>query len=159
MEPPRYIVGIDLGTTNCVLAYIDTTHGKPTAHQIATLTSSLDHNPELTGTSEGKLFGFYPNATDPAFVQEIDRTSGAGVGTKWNLGSSGLGYVSAYAFAQWGGTFYIFVTVGGTPTVRTIDRKTGDYRTVMDSTPYKVTGAGVSTCAPELDRGQTATGP
>jgi len=134
------------------LGWIDTTRKPPIPHSLATIAETVDHHPELTGTSEGKLFGFYPNADVPAFVQEIDRSSGAGVGQKWMLGDRGLGYVSAYAFAQWGGTFYIFVT-GNQSTVRTIDRKTGDYKIVMDSTPYRVTGAGVSTCAPELDRG------
>jgi len=139
------------------LGWLDTSQRPPVPHSLATIAETVDHHPELTGTSEGKLFGFYPNSYQPAFVQEIDRTSGAGVGTKWFLGDRGLGYVSAYAFAQWGGTFYIFVTTDAGATVRTVDRKTGDYRIVMDSIPYRVTGAGVSTCAPELDRGNAPT--
>jgi hypothetical protein len=47
--------------------------------------------------------------------------------------------------------FYIFVTNGSRSTVRAIDRKTGDYKVVMDNIPYRIVGAGVSTCAPEKD--------
>jgi hypothetical protein len=132
---------------NNQLWWIDTEHGVPTAASIGSLPSA-QRNPELTGTSEGKLFGFYPDSSDP-FVQEIDRKTAAGVGQKYPLGVP-LGQVNAWAFAQWGGTFYIFVT-GSDNTVRAIDRKTGEYRMVMESTPYRVTGAGVSTCAPERD--------
>jgi len=56
-----------------------------------------------------------------------------------------------YAFAHWGGVFYIFVT-SDTSTVRAIDRKTGAYQLVLDNLPYRITGAGVSTCAPERDQ-------
>jgi hypothetical protein len=150
----KLYIAADDYTSN--LGWIDTKQRPPIAHRIGPIDVSADRHPELTGTSEGKLFAFFPNSDQPAFVQEIDRSTGAGIGTKWNLGSSGLGFVSAWAFAQWGGKFYIFVT-GQYPTVRTIDRKTGEYNIVMDSTPYRVTGAGVSTCAPELDTGRART--
>jgi hypothetical protein len=138
------------------LSSIDTTHDlKP--HRIGTLTATEDQNPELTGTSEARLFGFYPSQTAPSFVQEINRTTGAPIGKKWPLGNEPLGEVSAYAFAQWGGVFYIFATVNdldtfdSNSTVRTIDRTTGKYRTIMSHVPYRISGAGVSTCAPERD--------
>jgi hypothetical protein len=35
--------------------------------------------------------------------------------------------------------------------VRTIDRTTGKYRTIMSHIGYRISGAGVSTCAPERD--------
>ena len=58
---------------------------------VGTLTATSNYSPELTGTNEGKLFGFYPNLSTPAYVQEIDKTTGAGTGMKWNLGTAGLG--------------------------------------------------------------------
>jgi hypothetical protein len=63
------------------------------------------------------------------------------------------GTVSAWAFAQWGGKFYIFVTttdlLTSNSTVRVIDRQTGAYEgAVLENLPYIIVGAGVSTCAP-----------
>ena len=137
------------------LSSIDTEHAL-VPHRVGLLTATEDRNPELTGTSDAKLYGFYPNTFGTSFVQEIDRTSGDGIGRKWSVGE--LGTVEAYAFAQWGGGFYVFATVddGGTfdsnSTVRMIDKATGDFRTVMQHVPYRISGAGVSTCAPERDQ-------
>jgi len=133
------------------LSYLDTTTDVPTKHAVATIPDTTRH-PELTGTSEAKLYGFFPTTFEASFVQEIDRNTGALVGTKWELGDP-LDSVTAYAFAQWGGTFYIFVT-SGPSTVRSIDRTTGAYAMVLDNIPFRITGAGVSTCAPERDQGK-----
>ena len=140
-----------------VLSTIDTTRAAPTASAVGRIDATDGQNPELTGTGEGKLFGFFPGSSGPSFVQEIDRKTGAPRGTRWNLGTDSL-FITAYAFAHWGGTFYIFITADGTSSVRTINRKTGDYQTVLDHIPYRITGAGVSTCAPELDGGKSARG-
>ncbi|MEO8549759.1 MAG: hypothetical protein ABI678_07290 [Kofleriaceae bacterium] len=138
------------------LSSIDTAHDlRP--HRMGTLSATIDQNPELTGTSEGRLFGFYPVTGEPSFVQEINKGNGSPVGKKWFLGSDPLGQVEAYAFAQWGGVFYIFATITDfdsfetNSTVRTIDRTTGKYRTIMSHIGYRISGAGVSTCAPERD--------
>ncbi len=137
------------------LSSIDTKDLVP--HAIGTLSAVASQNPELTGTSEARLFGFYPADEEPSFVQEIDRTSAKPIGKKFQLGSTPLGTVSAYAFAQWGGVFYIFATINDmdsfeeNSTVRTIDRTTGKYRTIMTHVGYRISGAGVSTCAPERD--------
>jgi hypothetical protein len=65
-----------------------------------------------------------------------------------------IGTVSAWAFAQWGGIFFVFVTTTSGPQVRSVNRQTGEAKVVMGSIPYRVTGAGVSTCAPERDGAQ-----
>ena len=145
-----YVAGAD--TLNG-LGYLDTTVAPPTFHSVGTITATGSHNAELTGTADAKLYGFYPEADSPSFVQEIDRKSDAPRGPKWNLGGAPLGGVSAWAFAQWGGVFYIFVTAtdGLGSTVRAIRRSTGDYKVVLQNLPYHISGAGVSTCAPELD--------
>jgi hypothetical protein len=140
-------------TTNA-LHSIDTSHDL-TPKKVGTISAADDRNPELTGTSEARLYGFYPSLFGTAFVQEISRTSGAPVGKKWMLGSDPLGDVTAYAFAQWGGVFYIFTTVQDgideNSSVRTVDRTSGTYKTIMTHLPYRISGAGVSTCAPERD--------
>jgi len=137
------------------LASIDTDQALPAARSIGTLEATRRQNAELTGTSEAKLFGFFPVSDEPSFVQEIDRKSGAARGPRWDLGTSSLGRVSAYAFAHWGGVFYVFVTADGS-TVRTVNRTTGEYKTILEGLPFRITGAGVSTCAPELDRAATS---
>ena len=131
------------------LSVIDTSAEPPVARRVATIGAGTAH-PELTGTSEGRLYGFFPVESGTSFVQEIDKQTGATIGTRWELGDT-LAFVNAYAFAQWGGVFYIFVTTTDGPSVRAIDRRTGAYKVALDRVPYRITGAGVSTCAPERD--------
>ncbi len=145
----------DAQATPRKLAYDDTHGGNLVPVASGTISASpAEFSPELTGTSEAKLYGFFPNLSAVAYVQEISKADGSPVGMKWNLGSSGLGgNIRDWAFAQWGGVFYMFVTTtdsGGTPnsTVRAIDRTTGNYTTVLQNLPYLIDGAGVSTCAP-----------
>jgi hypothetical protein len=125
--------------------------------KVGKLTSDGENSPELTGTGGGQLWGFWPGI-DTAFVQQIDRTSGGVTGTRLSI-PGGLGgpgatpSVTAWAFAQFDGVFYIFATTKAgdefpnNPSLRTIDA-TGAYTQVMDDMPFNVVGAGVSTCAP-----------
>lgn len=138
------------------LGYIDTA-GSLAPRALGKVTAAEEHNPELTGTSEARLFGFFPTASGPSFVQEIDRSTGAARGQRWTLGKAPLGEIGAYAFAQWGGVFYMFIetyndSAEGDASVRAIDRATGTYRVVLRHLPYRIVGAGVSTCAPERDQ-------
>lgn len=138
---------------------------------LGTIAAPANVHPELTGTGDGKLYGFFPAVAAVSFVQEIvlpphsvigsaanpgeagviDKT-GASVGKKWELGTEPLGEVTAYAFAQWGGVFYIFTTladgVRSNTSLGAIDRATGQYRVVLSHLPFRISGAGVSTCAP-----------
>ena len=139
------------------LATIDTQKDVPAIKNVGHLPFTSRH-PELTGTSEGKLFGFFPEGPGSySFVHEIDKTTGFFIGNRMPMGDQ-LDFVGAYAFAHWGGVFYIFVS-SDTSTVRAIDRKTGAYQMLMDNLPTRIVGAGVSTCAPERDQPKTATGP
>ena len=128
--------------------------------RMGTIQAANAPNPELTGGSDAKLYGFYPQSAGVAFVQEIERTSGNAIGPRWSLGTTPLGDVNAYAFAQWAGVFYIFVTTFDedtfqqNATVRTLDPQSGRFETVMHHIPFRITGAGVSTCAPERDAKQ-----
>jgi hypothetical protein len=120
--------------------------------RIGPLSATRDYSPEFTGVGDATLWGFYPG-TSIAFVQQLDKTTGGGSGSQLNIPGGLGGTVAAWAFAQWGGKFYIFVTtadlIGGeNSTVRTIDRATGQYALVSQNLPYKIVGAGVSTCAP-----------
>ena len=149
--------GGDAAEPNGALAVIDPANGQLTPSKLGTLTATSDFSPELTGTNEAKLFGFFPVITSgPSFVQEIDKASGAGAGSAFDLGTTGLGdNIRDWAFAQWGGVFYVFVTTDdgtGTlnSTVRSVDRATGTYTVVLQNLPYQIDGAGVSTCAPSV---------
>jgi hypothetical protein len=110
--------------------------------------SKADQQPELTGTGNAGLFGFFPGS-DP-FVGEIDKQTGQ-IKQQWPLPKM-QGNVTAWAFAHWGGRFYIFATVGGlfgeTSKVLRLDPNSGQVDTLLGDSPYRVVGAGVSTCAP-----------
>jgi len=151
-----YLAGgnTDPGVTPRKLAYDDTHANNLTPVFVGNIAATSDYSPELTGTNEGKLYGFYPNISAIPFVQEIVKTTGAATGQKWNLGTTGLGNgIRDWAFAQWGGTFWVFVTTEDTngvrnSTVRSINRATSEYKVVLQNLPYYIDGAGVSTCAP-----------
>jgi hypothetical protein len=133
------------------LASIDTHGAMYTPVQHGNVPSDSDNSPELSGTNEARLFGFFPVLHSPSFVEELDPTTGAAIGSKFNLGTSGLGNeVEAWAFAQWGGKFYVFVTSDDDSTVRVIDRTTGNYTLALDGIANEIVGAGVSTCAPSV---------
>ncbi len=153
-----YIGGGDLSSSpGGDLAVIDPAQNPPRATRLGRLTTDGDHSPELTGTGGGELWGFYPGI-DEAWVQQIERANGAPKGPRKEIpdGLGGLGAtptVTAWAFAQWGGTFYVFATTRPGPqfppnsTLRTIDM-TGAYKLELEYMPFVVVGAGVSTCAP-----------
>jgi hypothetical protein len=108
-----------------------------------------EYSPELTGTGDAKLYAYFPG-TAQTFVAELGKASGAVV-RQWPLPPLS-GTVRAWAFAHWGGKFYIFVTTqqGGVMSnaVLRLDPATGVTDTFLGNTPYVVVGAGVSTCAP-----------
>lgn len=140
---------------NGKLALVDTHAMMYTPQQRGNISAASDFSPELTGTGEGKLYGFYPRITgSPAYIQEIDKTTGAPVGTPWNMAPLG-DQIRAWAFAQWGNKFYVFVTTEDgngqrNSTVRTVDKTTGEYTVILQNLPYSIPGAGVSTCAPSV---------
>jgi hypothetical protein len=153
-----YIGGGDLySAPGGDLASIDPKATPPAATKLGRLTTEGEHSPELTGTGGGELWGFYPGI-DAAWVQQIDRATGAPKGAKKSIpnGLGGLGatpQVTAWAFAQWDGTFYIFATTKPgeqfppNSTLRTIDAS-GQYKLRLEYMPWVIVGAGVSTCAP-----------
>ncbi len=111
-----------------------------------------EFGPELSGTGEGKLFGYYPSSSN-SYVGEMDKTSGAN--TKQLPLEALSGAATAWAFAHYGGKVYIFITTDDgvlfpNPISRVLelDLASGDERTVIAESELAVVGAGVSTCAP-----------
>jgi len=121
--------------------------------QIGTLTVPETFGPELTGTGDAKMFGYYPGINNTQ-VSELSKTT-AQIQQTWPM--PGLGnQIRAWAFAHWGGRFYIFITTSdllGTTTtsqVQLLDPATGNSNVIagLEDIPYIIVGAGVSTCAP-----------
>jgi hypothetical protein len=121
---------------------------------------TVENPPELTGTGDAKLYGYFPGAAST--VAEMDKTSGQQIsGRSWPAGSIGGGeQLAGWAFAQWGGRFYVFVTtqaglLGGTTSkVVRVDPSAnggaGEAVTVVGNGAPFIVGAGVSTCAPVI---------
>jgi len=107
---------------------------------------------ELTGTGDGKLYGFF--VTAPARIAEISKGTGAIVSSK-ELTNTYAG--TAWAFSFYGGDFYIYTASdggGGLPSgglgsdVTRYRPSDGSIEIVKTKIGFKIVGAGVSTCAP-----------
>jgi hypothetical protein len=100
---------------------------------------------ELTGTGDGRLFVYYPNSTGSgSHVSQIDKASGHVLGDDQLV----VGQPSdAFAFAFWGGSFWIFTSPGGVSQVTSFDPASKN-ETPVTTLPSTIVGAGVSTCAP-----------
>jgi hypothetical protein len=102
---------------------------------------------ELTGTGDGKLYGFFttnPNAT----LAQIDKSSGA---TPMTTSLKGVNTGLAWAFSFWGGDFWYYTSDGISPSTVTRQKTSSDGSiavSVDDVGGFRIVGAGVSTCAP-----------
>jgi len=108
-----------------------------------------EYTPELSGNGDGDLYGYYPGLSTATIVRFNKGTGQAD--QSWPLPAS-AGGVAAWAFANWGGRFYVFLSVGSlfstSANVYVFDPNTGAYDEVLSNTGNVVVGAGVSTCAP-----------
>lgn len=141
-EETLYLV--DNGATPSRLAYVEKNTG-----QIVPV-GTLPGEGDFLGTGDAQLWGFFPELTPPA-VMRIDKSNGS---VLEEIAIEGLPPIGgggwAYAFAFWGGSFYIFYAVDD------IDTSTNVWKLDMDGTLTKhladtglrIVGAGVSTCAP-----------
>jgi hypothetical protein len=134
------------------LGWIDTTSYM--INRVAAVGPSAEYSAEYSGLGDATLWAFFPDTINNAFVQQVDKVTGMGVGQQlaFDLAAQGS-TVQAWAFAQWGGTFYVFVTtanlIGTTnASVHAINRMTGAHTIPLSNQQYVVVGAGVSTCAP-----------
>ena len=111
-------------------------------------------NCELTGTGDGRLFGFfagsiYDDAASAAVVG-LDPNTEAPT-SQWPLPTIDTG--SDWAFAFWGGDFYLFTADkydANNPytTVSKFSPSDGSLTTIAQNIGFRVVGAGSSTCAP-----------
>ena len=131
-----------MGTTS-KLATLDT--GSMAATNVGTVTGW----PELTGNSNGELWGWFPDVSSPR-VEKINKASGAPAMT-FNEPTL-AGQPTAWAFAYYGGDYWVFLMkdAEASTTVYQVDGTNG---TIKGSTPTGtrvIVGAGVSTCAPTV---------
>jgi hypothetical protein len=118
--------------------------------------------PELTGTATGELWAYYPNGSamtsgtpqlEGLFFRRYDPRTGATLRTihvtenlpeGWRNDTPG-----AWAFAFWGGRFYVFLSQSAEHSqIFRVRVETGEVERVTADAGYVITGAGVSTCAP-----------
>jgi len=101
---------------------------------------------ELTGTGDGRLFAFcLPEGTTGSTLAEIDPSDAVVIAADTlKVGEPN----DAFAYAFWGGHFWIFTAPGGTSTVTDFDPSTKSESTAT-TFPGTIVGAGVSTCAPQ----------
>ncbi|WP_437963508.1 hypothetical protein WMF04_27700 [Sorangium sp. So ce260] len=105
---------------------------------------------ELTGTGDGRLFGFF--TTSPVQLAEIDKETGDIIKA---TELPGIETPSAWAFSFWGGDFYFytapdsFQSPSRTTNVSRYRPSDGSIDTeYMTNIGFRIVGAGVSTCAP-----------
>ena len=114
---------------------------------------SLSGDPELTGTGLAELWGFFPDLTAntmQAHISKIDKTTGM-ESMQISLGSA-AGMANAWAFAFYGGDFWVFLAKSnGATTVYHVT--TSGLKDQLDTTTRHIVGAGVSTCAPTVPIG------
>jgi hypothetical protein len=120
-------------------------------------------NAELTGTGDGRLFGFFIPASllgglggggnsQPVSIAQIDKTSGT---ASADAPLSQVEVPAYWAFSFWGGDFYLYTAPDSTkdpsrttnvthysPSTNTVDTS------YMTNIGFRIVGAGVSTCAP-----------
>ncbi|MBX3233004.1 MAG: hypothetical protein KIT84_12610 [Labilithrix sp.] len=101
---------------------------------------------ELTGTGDGKLFGFFTTSPNATFA-EVKPSNGD---TSNDVVLNGVQTQNSWAFSFWGGDFWFYTAAAtGTSTVTRLKTSSDDsLSVVVPDAGFRIVGAGVSTCAP-----------
>jgi hypothetical protein len=100
---------------------------------------------ELTGTGDGHLYAYYASGnTGGSTIAELDPMTGQVIAADPIAADRGTGW----AFAFWGGDFWIFTTPASEQTTLMYD-PVAKTSTVVAHYGSSIVGAGVSTCAPQ----------
>lgn len=111
----------------------------------------LDGWPELTGTALGELWAFFPDGASSR-VSRVSRTTGE---EEQSFPLDVItGDPNAWAFAFWGGDFWIFYKSSDDDSTRVfrLRPRDGSVTQVLSDTGRYIVGAGVSTCAPTIEQ-------
>ncbi|HSO35287.1 MAG TPA: hypothetical protein VLT33_22315 [Labilithrix sp.] len=141
-----YVVGIEGVNGGKGLAKIDLGTMKLTT--IGDFSGSLrGQGAELTGTGDGRLYGFFTTEPD-ATLALINKATGA---TSADQDLNGVNTGQAWAFSFWGGDFWFYTSPGAVPSTVTRKQASSDGSLSVakqDVGGFRIVGAGVSTCAP-----------
>ena len=104
---------------------------------------------ELTGNAEGELWAILP-LESPAQLVQVDKDHGDVLETIRMPSFPDPSDIDTFAFATWGGSFWIFVRSYGMGESTDVYQVTGTglFSKVSDNIGFDIVGAGVSTCAP-----------
>lgn len=147
MPEALYVAG-SYASAGAGLASVDTTTGvlTPIGQYNASLTLT---SAELTGTGDGRLFGFFVQS--PPLLGGINPAN-ASILSQTTLSTVTLTSASSFAFSFWGGRFYFYTypnTNSTSTDVAEYDPTTGTLDpSYMTDIGFVIVGAGVSTCAP-----------
>ena len=110
---------------------------------------SLPSQSELTGNADGELWAILP-LEEPAQLVRLNKDTAAVEHTLHMTAMPDPYTIDAFAFATWGGDFWVFIRTHGMGHSTDVYRvtSTGHTTRVAVDTGMDVVGAGVSTCAP-----------
>ena len=120
-----------------------------TATWSLTTLGGLPSQSELTGNAAGELWAMLPLET-PAELVQLDKGNGQVLDSYGLWGFPDPFDIDTFAFATWGGEFWVFVRSYGMGNSTDVYRvtATGVLELVWPDSGMDVVGAGVSTCAP-----------
>lgn len=115
----------------------------PSTLVVSEIGPSLGNIAELTGTGDNQLYGFTPYN---GVVARLDKATGKSL----EIHRTSAVTSGNWAFAQWGGDFWIFTRDATSPTssVTRYSPATKASDVVVPDAGIRIVGAGVSTCAP-----------
>lgn len=109
----------------------------------------LSSQAELSGNADGELWALLP-LESPAELLRLDKADGATLERIALPRMPDSRDIDTFAFATWGGEFWLFIRefgMGNSTTVYRVDAE-GDMTTALEDIGWDIVGAGVSTCAP-----------
>jgi len=115
----------------------------------ASMVGGIPSQAELSGNADGELWAFLPLEV-PAELVELDKSTSQILQKHRLNGFPNPLDIDTFAFATWGGEFWLFVRtygMGNTTDVYRVDAS-GNLSMAAPDTGMDVVGAGVSTCAP-----------
>ena len=112
---------------------------------VVTPVGNTDGWPELSGTGDGTLWGFFPGSNSPTNFSTLVRIDPATGATLETYTYKDMPTYGNWAMKFWGGSFWIFL---GNSIYRVDRTSLATFHTVIANGSHSIVGAGVSTCAP-----------
>ncbi len=114
---------------------------------------------ELAGGADAKLFMFTPTTFGEFGYSRLDELNRTNYASALAHQMREQSYLQAWAFARYGGLFYIFTSEAGEPSKCTVVDVEGKIERVRDpDIGYRIVGAGQSTLVPQRDTGEPVRG-